>query len=182
MDIAGDDQFRPRQTGQEGTPHGVDPAECIAGPRQFLAAGGEEGEAEGGQHAHAAVGAGAAAQSQDDPGRGQAEREQDRVSEPTARGISSASNVPSGSSARPQVLATSTTAVMPSKAMAGLNRVSGWTSDGAAAAGEARGDGGVDAAVAAVGQGQQFALDPPGAGPGGGPESGRQGLCDLAWR
>ena len=73
--------------------------------------------AQGGEHSHAAVGAGAAAQGQHDPGRVQAEGEQDGFAEAAAGGGQRVQLFRRAGVPRPQVLATSTTAVTPSKAM-----------------------------------------------------------------
>ena len=85
--------------------------------------------------------------------------EGDGVSEAAAGGIQGLQR-PAGQECEPQVLATSTTAVAPSNAMLAW-RVAGGPAT-VTVRGEAGGDGGVDAAVAAVGEGQEFAVDRPG--------------------
>ena len=86
---------------------------------ELPAVGVAEAVAEGGQHSHAAVGAGAAAQGQDDPAGFRLRA--NRMASPKPRlEAPNGSSCPPGSSPRPQVLATSTTAVSPSNAMLGL--------------------------------------------------------------
>ena len=73
---------------------------------------------------------------------------------------SSGASFPSGRVCRPQVLATSMTAVVPSNAADGGMLVAGRVGDGDPDAAESGCDGGFDAAVAAVGEGQSGADDP----------------------
>ena len=131
----------------------------------------------------ASVGAGASAQRQNDPCRGQAEGEEDRFAEAAAGGVQGF-QLAFRQERQAAGIGDLDDGGFTVEGDARLNRLAGGACHRVAAAGEARGDGGVDAAVAAVCQGKQFAPDRPGrAGhTRGGTKSCSQCLRYLAWR
>ena len=111
----------PRQFGQAAEVHGVDEVQGAAaggdGPAGLVA----EHRPEDGEHPRPAVRAGRAAQRQDDPRRPELTAVRTASPMPADEDVNGAS-VPAGRVCRPQVFATSTTAVAPSKAIAAVCR------------------------------------------------------------
>ena len=176
MDVAGDDEFGVGQFRKVGPVDGVDLRQSPAAAVELAAVGVAEAVAQGGEHSHAAVGAGAAAQGQDDPGRLQAEREQDGFAEAAAGRVQrlqlSVRQEPEAAGVGD--LDDGGVAVERDDC---LDVLAGGPGDRVAAPGEAGGDGGIDAAVTAVRQRKQFALDRPGPAGGIGCGAEPRGQC-----